>query len=122
MSDRVAGVAFVKVDGKQLVLGGKVSGSMQTKKREGVIGLSGPAGYKEEVVIPFIEVEVIKTPDLRIQDILDVTNATVQAEGADGTLYVLANAYHAGESPLELGEGTVTFKFEGKRPTEVSPV
>ena len=62
-SEKIAGTAYIKYDGAQLSLSGTLTVSLDTVEREGLAGLSGPAGYKETPRVPFIEAEVFGDSD-----------------------------------------------------------
>ena len=110
---RIAGTAYIKVDGNQYSLGGTLTVSTDLYEREGMAGLSGIAGYTEKPRVPFIECEFYNTENLSLAALQAITNATVTAELANGTTYVLRNAWTAGARELNAAEGTVTVRFEG---------
>lgn len=116
---RTAGTAFFKLDGTQYSLGDTLTIQPLDTEREGQAGLSGITGFSEKSVIPYIEVEVIKTPDLKLKAIGAMVNTTVTGECADGTTYVLRNAWFAGTAELDGGEGKVTLRFEGLSCNEI---
>lgn len=117
---RIAGTAFFKLDGTQYSVEGTLNVQPMSVMREGRVGLSGITGYSERPMIPFIEVEVTKTPELSMKDIERVRDSTITGEAADGTTYVLRNAWFAGETSLDLGEGKATLRFEGLECVEVT--
>ena len=110
---RIAGTAYVKVDGKQYTLAGSLTVSPSSILREGLAGLSGVAGFKETPRVPFIEGEFYTTEGVSLPELERVTNATVTAELANGKVYVLRNAWHSGAVELNAAEGTFTARFEG---------
>ncbi|MFH5926443.1 phage tail tube protein [Roseomonas xinghualingensis] len=110
---RVAGTCYVYQDGAQLQLGGTFNIGPSTKNREDVVGLSGPVGVKETAVRPYMEVEIVKTPELRLTDLEKITDATITAELADGTTAVLYNACQIGELEYTGAEGTITVRWSG---------
>lgn len=111
--NRVAGVCYLKANGKQLTLGGAFTVSPSKVEREGVVGMSGVAGYKETPVIPYIEGEVITTADLDIEELDAFVGGTVTAELANGKNYVLTQAWRAGRSEIDGVEGKLPVRFEG---------
>jgi hypothetical protein len=117
---RIAGTAYVKVDGAQYTLAGTLTVSTDSFTREGLAGLSGVAGYKEMPRVPFIEGEFYTTPDVSLPALEAVTNATVTAELANGKTYVLRNAWSAGAREVNAAEGTFTLRFEGMEGIEQS--
>lgn len=116
---RTSGTAYIKLDGGQLALAGNLKIQPSDIERAGVTGLDGIHGYKESAAIPSIEVEITKTPDLRLSVLKNVTNSTVTAECADGTVYVLSNSWTCPPFDLDGGEGKATIKFEGLSCNEI---
>ena len=112
-ANRIAGTAFVKRDGVQYALKGALTIQPLDTSREGVAGTDGIHGFKEVAVVPYIEVEVTKTPELSLKALQGVTDSTVTAECADGTVYALRNAWFSGLAELDGVEGQVTLRFEG---------
>ncbi len=117
---RIAGVAYFKVDGRQFTLAGSLTVSPASVTREGLAGLSGVAGYKETPRVPFIEGEFYTTENTSLKEIEAITNATITAELANGKVYVLRNAWHAGAIEANASEGTFTARFEGQEGIEQS--
>jgi hypothetical protein len=116
---RVAGTAFFKIDGVSYSLKGALSVQPLSEEREAVVGMDGIHGYAERSIVPFISVELTKDPTLRMAAIGTMTNNTITAECADGTVYALRNAWFAGQSEVNGGEGTVTLRFEGLSCAEI---
>jgi hypothetical protein len=116
---RIAGVTKVRADSIAFNLGGTVTVSPQTVMREGLVGLSGVAGYREMPRVPFIEIEVHADANFSLEVVEALTNATVQAELANGKSYILSQAWFAGESSIGAAEGVVTLRFDGVTCDEV---
>jgi len=121
-NNRVAGLMFVKVDGDQLPLGeGTVTLGIVPATREGVAGLSGPVGYKETPRVQHMEFECRTRGDLDVQALHDLGDGlTVVAECANKQVWSLGDAWLAGEPDPDVGEGTVTLRFEGMRLTRTA--
>ena len=112
MADKIAGTAFLKVDGEQISIGGTFKLAPFLVSREGVVGLSGVAGYKENNVVPYVEIEALKTPKTDLEKIQKVTDATVTCELASGEVWAFRNAWFSGLMELDAAEGKMTIKFE----------
>lgn len=110
---RIAGTAYIKVDGAQYSLAGSMTVSPTKLEREGMAGLSGVAGFKETPRVPFIEGEFYTTAELSIATIEAIENATITAELANGKVYTMRNAWFAGPADINAAEGTVPLRFEG---------
>lgn len=111
---RVAGVAYLKVDGAQYPLRGNFTVSPSPVERAGIAGQDYVHGFSENPRVPYIEGDVTLVPDLSIEDV-DAINggATVTAELANGRVYVLSNAWCKSAHELNAKEGQVRVRFEG---------
>lgn len=116
---RVAGIAYLKVDGRQLETSGEFTINPGQPKREGKLGTARIAGFKEEPQIPMIEGKLVLTRDLSLLDITKITEATVSVVAPNGATYVLREAWFSGEGTYTTGEGEVAVKFEGVSMEEV---
>ncbi|QQR69115.1 MAG: phage tail tube protein [Alphaproteobacteria bacterium] len=112
---RIAGVCFIKVDGQQLQVKGDVEVPITSLKRETVMGLSGPAGYKETAEAPYVKVTALFTSTLPLDKIIGNTEMTVTAELANGKVYVLSGAYLTDQASAKADDGTIELNFEGAR-------
>lgn len=118
--NRIAGMCFVKADGKQFTLGGDWTCSVDGYEREGLVGLSGVAGYKETYRVPYFEGEFLTTDDLKLSDLEAIKEATVQCEQANGHVFILRKAWCKGAHETKMGDGTVTVRFEGMSGEELT--
>jgi hypothetical protein len=110
---RVGGIAYLKVDGDQYPLRGNFTVSPLTSERNGVAGQDYVHGYTETPRVPFIEGDVTLVPELSVEDLGDVVDATVTAELANGSTYVLTEAWTRRAFELNAAEGMVRVRFEG---------
>jgi len=115
MGKRVAGICYVKADSAQLEVQGGVECPATDKTRETVMGLAGPAGFKETARTPYIKLTAINTPDFPRKTLAESTDMTVTAELANGSTYVLSGAYLVGEPAVSGDEGTIELHFEGDK-------
>lgn len=115
MAMRTAGVCFVKVDGSQLEVKGGLEAPIIENKREGVMSSSGPVGFKETPVQPYVKLTAIFTRDFPIQTLRDGTDMTITAEFANGKVYTLSDAFVSGETAGKGEEGEVELEFHGLR-------
>ncbi|MGE0022110.1 MAG: phage tail tube protein [Hyphomicrobium sp.] len=112
-NNRIAGVAYVKFDGRQLPIKGNWEVGFNRLKREGIAGQDRVHGYKELPGVPSIEGDVSSTADVSLPELLRITDATVTLEHANGKVYVLRNAWTANEYTLQTAEGQIKVRFEG---------
>jgi hypothetical protein len=119
MANRIAGVAFLKVDGNQYPLRGNFTVSPSAVDRTGIAGQDYVHGYSELPRVPFIEGDVSLVPQLSMDSIEAVVNATVTAELANGNNYVLKEAWCKSALELNTHDGLVRVRFEGTTCTEI---
>lgn len=115
MGKKVAGTCYIKVNGAQLEVKGGIEVPLTEKKRETVMGLAGPAGYKEEVRTPYIKLTAIFRDDFPMDLVRDNDDLTVTAELANGKVYTLSGGYVVGEPSVKAEEGETDLEFEGKK-------
>lgn len=119
MSNKIAGIVFVKVDGQQLQVKANVSYNLGLPKREPIIGHDGVHGYKELPQIAFIEGEITDKKDLDLKKFLSIDGASVTAQLANGKTIVLRQAWNASEGTGSTEEGAIPFRFEAKSGEEI---
>jgi hypothetical protein len=122
MSDyqhRIAGMAYLRVDGRQYALRGNLVVSIDGEEREGVPGQDGMHGFIERPRVPFIEADLSDLGGLSLQQLGRIRNTTVQAELANGKKYLLRNAWTSTPRELNTADGQVTVRFEGMKGEEM---
>ena len=112
MAQKIAGTAFVKIDGDQVSLSADMKLAPFGVERSAVVGLSGVAGFKEENVVPMAEMTAIKGSKTDIEKIQNITDSTVTIELATGEVWVYRNAWFAGRLEVDGAEGTFGMRFE----------
>ena len=120
MAQRIAGIAFLKVDGNLYPLRGNFTVSPSALERAGIAGQDYVHGYSELPRVPFIEGDVSLDPALSMEDVERVTNATVTAELANDKTYVLREAWCRSALELNTREGQTRVRFEGVSCDELS--
>jgi hypothetical protein len=70
--------------------------------------------------VPFIEGDVSLVPGLLMEDVEAITNSTVQADLANGTSYVLTEAWCKAAFDLNSHDGQTRVRFEGTKCLEVA--
>lgn len=113
MAQRIAGIAFIKVDGNQYPLRGAFTVSPSSLERTGIAGQDYVHGYSELPRIPYIEGDISLTPGLLMDDLQAITDSTVQADLANGNSYVLQQAWCRSALELNTRDGMVRVRFEG---------
>lgn len=113
MASRIGGTLFVAVNGTRLAVKGNWTIGFGQPKREAIVGMDQVHGYKETPQANFIEGEASATPDLDVPALLNVREATITAELANGKVAVLRDGWQAGDGQLGTEDGVLPLRFEG---------
>jgi uncharacterized protein YlzI (FlbEa/FlbD family) len=113
MSNRFAGIAYWSVDGKQLAVRGNLEVMPSRFERTGIAGQDRVHGYSELPVVPYMAGDVSTLEGTVIEDIDAVTDSTITVEAANGSVFVLRNAWRAERSTVNTRDGQFHVRFEG---------
>lgn len=120
MSNRRAGVLYLKKDSQLLDVKGSFTYNLGANKKEGILGHDGVHGYKSLPQIPFIEGTITDRSDLDVKnDILEVSDSTITLELANGKTFVLRDAWYAGDGNITTEEAEIEVRFEGLQGEEI---
>ena len=108
MAQRIAGIAFLTVDGQQMALRGNFTVSPSPVERTMIAGQDGVHGYQELPRVPYIE------------GLLNETDSTVIAQLANQMQYTLTGATCKGGFENNARDGQVRVRWEGLTCEEVS--
>lgn len=118
---RVGGLLFVKVNGVQFkAKATSFTYNLGSNKKEGIVGVDSVHGYKELPVLPFFEGTITDDAALDVKSLIGQNDVTVTAELANGKVFVLRNAWFAGDTDITTEEGEIPFRFEGLSAEEVA--
>jgi Phage tail tube protein len=112
-TNRIAGVATIKVDGVSQMLEGKLEYSTALMVRETKIGQDTVHGYGEKPVAPYIAGTFRVTGTTNTQGLNNITNSTVSCKLANGIQVIGRNMWQVGELKVDTEEGTLEIRFEG---------
>lgn len=118
-ANRIAGVAYIKVDGRQFAARGKWKSNILPTKREGIAGQDAVHGYKEMPRVPTIQGDVSYVEGFLVEDLPKISNATIELRLANGKVHILRNAWWSDESEVDTEEGSIPVKFEGLSGEEI---
>ena len=118
MAQRIAGVAYLKVDGVQYALRGNFTVSPSLLERQMLAGQDGVHGYTEMPRVPFIEGDISLQPGFSLTDAEAITNSTITAELANGSTYTLVNAATTAAYSINTKEGLTHIRWEGMNSNE----
>ena len=119
-TNRVGGVINFTIDGVSYFIRGNMKVTPGTVKRDAVAGQDGPHGYTEMPIVPSIEGEFTTRPGLSLAALEAITDSTITASLANGTTYVLAQAWTESAFEVETAEGKFGAKFYGMSCTEMT--
>jgi Phage tail tube protein len=120
MAQRIAGIAFLTVDGTQLALRGNFTVSPSPVERTMLAGQDGVHGYQELPRVPYIEGDISTMPGFYLEDLLTETDSTVVAQLANNMQYTLTGGTCKGGFENNTRDGQVRVRWEGVTCQEVS--
>lgn len=110
---KVAGTAYITVNGVQYPLRGNMTCELGSTERESVTGLDGYHGYKETPKQSSITCEFTDQPGLDLNVLEALTGVTVTVQLINGKVATLTNATQMNHLGLNVEDGKYTVKFEG---------
>ncbi|WP_233854188.1 phage tail tube protein [Paraburkholderia sp. HD33-4] len=112
-TNRLAGIAYVSVDGQSYMLAGELSYSPGVVERESLIGQDQVHGYGEKPRAPFISGSFRDAGTLTVADFNSMTNVTVTCELANGKTVVGRNMWTVEAQEVKTPDATFEAKWEG---------
>lgn len=112
-STRLAGQAFVTVDGVSYMLSGDLSYSPSKVKRETLTGQDRVHGYSEMPVAGFISGTFRDSGGLSVADINAMSNVTVVCELANGKTIIGRNMWSTDAQEVKTTDGAIDVRWEG---------
>lgn len=119
MSHLIAGLLEVKVNGEIHNAKGNFTYNLGKLKREAIVGQDRVHGYKGLPQVPYIEGEFTDRPDLNVETLLNIDDATVTLSLANGKVIVLKEAWYAADGDIGTEEANIQVRFEGMSAEEV---
>lgn len=120
MSQRRGGLISFQVNGEVFDAKGAFAYNLGRPKKEALLGSDGVHGYIEKPQVSFVEGEITDRGSLDLAALVEMTDATVTLDLANGKLIVLRDAWYAGEGTGNSEEGNIAVRFEGKSGEEVA--
>lgn len=113
MTNAVGGIITVRANGAQLRAKGSWTYNLGRPVRTAIVGADGVHGYREQPQVAFIEGPVTDRGDLDLTALVNMRDATITLDLANGKTVVLSQAWFAGEGSATTEEGEVSVRFEG---------
>ena len=111
---RKGGVISFQIDGESFQAKGVFTHNINPFKRETIVGADDIHGFKEEPKVQFIEGIVTDNSELDAQAMLQIRDAVVTLELANGKTVVIRQAVQVGDGDTTSDEGEIPVRFEGK--------
>jgi len=112
-TNRLAGIAYLTVDGKSFMLAGDFTYMPSAVARETLVGQDRVHGYSEKPVAGFISGTIRDAGGLSVGDINAMTDVTVVGELANGKTVIGRNMWTVDTQEVATTEGTFAVKWEG---------
>jgi hypothetical protein len=112
-TNRLAGIAWISMDGQNHMLAGELTYSPADVERESLVGQDRVHGYGEKPRAPFISGSLRDAGTLTVKDFNSMTNVTVTLELANGKIVVGRNMWTVEAQEVKTPEATFEIKFEG---------
>ncbi|CAE6858783.1 hypothetical protein R75461_07870 [Paraburkholderia nemoris] len=108
-TNRLAGIAYISVDGQNYMLAGELSYSPADVERESLVGQDRVHGFGETPRAPFISGSFRDAGTLTVKDFNSMTNVTVTLELANSKTVIGRNMWTVEAQEVKTPEAT----FEG---------
>lgn len=112
-TNRLAGIAYVSVDGKNYMLTGQLSYSPSTVTRQTLTGQDRVHGYSEAPHAGSISGNFRDAQGLTVADFNVMSNVTVVCELANGKTVIGRNMWTADAQEVDTEQGSFSVKWEG---------
>jgi hypothetical protein len=113
-TNRLAGVAYVSVDGQSYMLVGDLTYSVSKISRETLIGQDRVHGYAEKPHAGFISGTFRDAGGLTVANFNAMTNVTVTAELANGKTVIGRNMWTVEAQEIKTAEGSFDVRWESQ--------
>lgn len=117
---RRAGLIQFQTNGEIQDAKGNFTYNMGAPKREAIIGSDRVHGFKEMPQVASIEGAITDRGTLDLRLLVTLRDATVTISLANGKVFVLRDAWYAGDGNASTEEGEIGVRFEGANAEEVS--
>ncbi|MBB4863352.1 hypothetical protein HNP46_002199 [Pseudomonas nitritireducens] len=117
-TNRLAGTAYLSIDGATYMLAGDFSYKVSGVSRETLLGMDGVHGYSEKPRQGYIAATLRDSNGLSMADLNDMSNVTVVCELANGKTVIGRNMWAIDDQENKATDATIEVKWEGPSVTE----
>lgn len=111
---RIGGIIEIVADGVRIAAKGSFTYNLGIPQKTSVIGAEEPLGYTEAAKAAYIEGETVHLSELDLAALVRMNNATVDLTLPNGRVFVMREAFYAGDGEGSTEEGAVKVRFESK--------
>ncbi|EHJ8971179.1 phage tail tube protein [Salmonella enterica] len=111
--NRLAGTAYVTVNGITVMVAGDFKYSTATFKRETLAGMDGIHGYKETYSAPYISAKIRDSGGTTVADFNDQTNVSIVAELANGKTIIGSGMWTVETQEVDSNDAVFDVRWEG---------
>ena len=111
--NRLAGTAFLSVDGVSYMLSGDFEYSPSTVSRETLVGMDSVHGYSEKPIAGHISGTLRDSGGLSVASLNAMSNVSVVAQLANGKTIVGRNMWTVESQTVKSTDATIEVKWEG---------
>lgn len=112
-TNRLAGTAYLSVDGLTYMLAGDFEYSPASVTRETLVGMDSVHGYSEKPMQSHISATLRDSGGLTVASLNAMTNVTVVAELANGKVIIGRNMWTVEAQSSKAADATIEVKWEG---------
>jgi hypothetical protein len=112
-TNRLAGTAYLSVDGQSYMLAGDFEYSPAVVSRETLTGMDSVHGYSEKPTAPHIACTLRDSGGLSVAQLNAMSNVTVVAELANGKTIIGRNMWTVEAQAAKSTDATVEVRWEG---------
>lgn len=117
-SNRLAGTAYVTVDGVSVMVVGQFKYRPSKVERSTLTGMDSVHGYKEKPIPAYISCQLRDSGGTTVLNLNEQTNVNVVAELANGKTIIGRGLWTTGAQEVESEEATFDVRWEGADVTE----
>jgi len=117
-SRRLAGIAYLTVDGQSYMLAGDFTYGVSSVSRETLTGMDGVHGYSEKPIPGFVAGSLRDAGSLTVAAFNAMTNVTVVTELANGKVVIARNAWTVNAQEVKTTDGTFEVRWESPQVEE----
>ncbi|MFB5641810.1 phage tail tube protein [Kluyvera ascorbata] len=117
-TNRLAGTAYVTVDGVSVMVAGQFKYRPSKVERSTLTGMDSVHGYKEKPIPGYISCQLRDSGGTTVLSLNEQTNVNVVAELANGKTIIGRGLWTTGAQEVESEEATFDVRWEGADVTE----